>query len=374
MNDNSKCSGQQEIPQDIAIAVEALDELRNSHGRQHEGRAGEEGQDTLLDKVRSNSIINNAVNLYEQSKHQYPSFRKGAEMMERKALIPMVRKLEKTSNKWKRRGKRAHEDGINSDEEEREEEVETEYEDSNALESDSEDHGPRISKRQKISEAIAKGKGNLKGYKLNMSIESKKRLVTCLHLLKLANNQLSNKVSFLQELVQQEQRTRKSRRSKAIKSGTSEEHSDNEQFFDASDNLDEQSTVIKMEVVGTVKKVYSIVSKFTGSSLPEPARSQVRETLLKLPTNWSTSMNSTNMSKYTSSKKISTNGKVLILARESLDMVGNVMNVVDNTLGKAEEWVKHKKELKEMLKEQFVQTQMREKVKQQIVKERGETM
>lgn len=85
-------------------------------------------------------------------------------------------------------------------------------------------------------------------------------------------------------------------------------------------------------------------------------------------------MNSTNMSKYTSSKKISTNGKVLILARESLAMVGNVMNVVDNTLGKAEEWVKHKKELKEMLKEQFVQTQMREKVKQQIVKERGETM
>lgn len=60
-------------------------------------------------------------------------------------------------------------------------------------------------KRQKLSRAIAKGKDNLKEYKLNMSIESKKRLVTCLHLLKLANKQLSDKISCLQDLVEKEQ-------------------------------------------------------------------------------------------------------------------------------------------------------------------------
>ena len=38
-----------------------------------------------------------------------------------------------------------------------------------------------------------------------MSIESKKRLVTCLHLLKLANKQLSDyKITCLQELVREE--------------------------------------------------------------------------------------------------------------------------------------------------------------------------
>lgn len=60
-------------------------------------------------------------------------------------------------------------------------------------------------KRQKLSQAFAKGKDNLKEYKLNMSIESKKRLITCLHLLKLANKQLSDKVSCLQDLVEKEQ-------------------------------------------------------------------------------------------------------------------------------------------------------------------------
>lgn len=45
----------------------------------------------------------------------------------------------------------------------------------------------------------------MKEYKLNMSIESKKRLVTCLHLLKLANKQLSDKISCLQDLVEKEQ-------------------------------------------------------------------------------------------------------------------------------------------------------------------------
>ncbi|CAI4063377.1 hypothetical protein SKDZ_08G0220 [Saccharomyces kudriavzevii ZP591] len=272
-------------------------------------------------------------------------------------------------------------------------------------------------KRQKLSQVIAKGKDNLKEYKLNMSIESKKRLITCLHLLKLANKQLSDKISCLQDLVEKEQvqPVPKQDCSVATTAGAGEEETssdddDDEEFFDASEqvNANEQSIVVKMEVVGTVKKVYSLISKFTANSLPEPARSQVRESLLNLPTNWFDSVQSTSLPQHTSfhyahhqeqeveqqqqrqqqqqqeqqqeqqqqqewegnrngddkesssSSSVTPNGKVLILAKESLEMVRNVMGVVDSTLGKAEEWVKQKQEVKEMIKKRFLQQQQRD--------------
>ncbi|CAR22610.1 transcriptional regulator OPI1 [Lachancea thermotolerans CBS 6340] len=373
-NVNAKTEYKEEgIPQDIALAVEALRDLRNSHGR---------GQrDTLLDKVRSNTLINNAVRVYEQSKNQYPKFRKGAEIVERKALIPMVKRLEETSNKWKNRSKRSHEEeedeeeGSQSDEDYCEQDEYDEESDNfmdratavndEVLLVDERLCRKRTSKRQKISNAIAKSKVNLKGYQLDMSIESKKRLVTCLHLLKLANYQLSNRVGFLQNLVFKEQQLRRGRLR-----GHDIDSDEEEEFYDASDSIDEQSNVVKMEIVRTVKKVYTLISKFTGNSLPEPARTQVRESLLKLPMNWTSTMNSENLARYTNSKGVSPNGKVLILAKESLGMVHNVMNVVDSTLGKAEEWVKQKQEIKELLKEQFLDSRLREKVKKQMSEEK----
>ncbi|CAI4426026.1 BAP_1a_G0023130.mRNA.1.CDS.1 [Saccharomyces cerevisiae] len=277
-------------------------------------------------------------------------------------------------------------------------------------------------KRQKLSRAIAKGKDNLKEYKLNMSIESKKRLVTCLHLLKLANKQLSDKISCLQDLVEKEQVHPLHKQDGNARTTTgagedetsSEEDDDDEEFFDASEqvNASEQSIVVKMEVVGTVKKVYSLISKFTANSLPEPARSQVRESLLNLPTNWFDSVHSTSLPHHASfhyanceeqkveqqqqqqqlqqqllqqqllqqqqqkrnkdgddsaspSSSVTANGKVLILAKESLEMVRNVMGVVDSTLGKAEEWVKQKQEVKEMIRERFLQQQQQYRQQQQ---------
>ncbi|CCF55645.1 hypothetical protein KAFR_0A02070 [Kazachstania africana CBS 2517] len=259
-----------------------------------------------------------------------------------------------------------------------------------------------VSKRRKISEALAKSKDNFKEYKFNLSIESKKSLITCLHLLKLANKQLTDKVTYLQEVVQEEQQDHVKHthehiadhhRIVASSTDTTKEEAqtnDEDEFFDAFDETeyDEKSTIIKMEIVGTIKKVYNLVSRFGGSSLPEPARSEVRETLLNLPSNWSTSVNSffssamtsggvsatdkssdtaptsgasqsqniaeeTKSSHDTPQAYLSANGKVLILAKESLDVVRNVMDVVDSTLGKAEEWVKQKQEVKEILYEKF---------------------
>ena len=374
-----------------------------------------------------------------------------------------------------------------------------EYHNNYSDDDDDDDEEGRVSKRKIISEAIATTRDNLKEYKLNMSIESKKRLITCLHLLKLANKQLSDKVNNLQVMVKEEQEVPRRRRrtitnshdrhghirnrrprastvsgsrgdvtsiaaitnapdetdtpnhnsgnsttKKQLHNTQSENYTDengssrsgsgsdnegkdyyggdeDEEFFDAfdSNDFDEKSTVIKMEVVGTIKKVYALISSYTGDSLPEPARSQVRESLLNLPTNWflsasntygntvdnqptsgtsSVSMsassssgsnqpvqeiqklgssnsgtkgmaieninNTINRTRSSSSAvnpgadgNLTANGKVLILAKESLDMVQNVMDVVDSTLGKAEEWVKQKQEVKEMFLKSLLEKQ-----------------
>ncbi|SCU92023.1 LAFA_0F07426g1_1 [Lachancea sp. 'fantastica'] len=422
-----------DIPEDIALAVEALTELKNSHGpgggqiqeghelREPPSQQQHQPDDTLLAKVRTNALIDNAVKVYKKSKNQYPSFRKGAEMVERKALLPMVKRLEERRTNKRRLESLARQEAGEMLGVETEIEIDQETENGELRSS-----GPNKSKKQKITNAIAKSKSNLKGYQLNMSIESKKRLVTCLHLLKLANYQLSNRVSFLQDLVQKEQQLRRGRireyntgrklksRSEKSRSGSrisekshnndenensinheddrkdedkrtsdteeedgEEEEEDQEEgddegdcFYDASDKLHEQSDVVKMEIVGTVKKVYSLVSKFTGNSLPEPARTQVRESLLQLPSAWTSSMNSDTLSKYTNSKRLTRNGKVLILAQESLGMVHSVMDIVDGTLGKAEEWVKQKQEIKELLKEQYLSSKMRESAREAVSKEK----
>ncbi|EDO15386.1 hypothetical protein Kpol_460p21 [Vanderwaltozyma polyspora DSM 70294] len=279
----------------------------------------------------------------------------------------------------------------------------------------------RVSKRQKITEALARSRDNLKQYKLGMSIESKKKIITCLHLLKLANKQLTDKVSSLQNAVQHEEliaRKKKDsncdRRKKkrlpldsdvkqveynplsiknitlpedydeldnqkretsigldnnkddedTISAQTDDEEEDEEddEFFDAVETNNEQSAVIKMEVVTTVKKVFSVISKFAGGSLPEPARSQVRNSLLTLPENWTATANNSTLGAIDctccdSDYCLSANCKVLILAKESLDMMKNVMHVLDSSLGKAEEWIKQRQEWKEELRERLMRKQ-----------------
>lgn len=357
-------------------AAEVLDVLRNSHGssqsqsleqqnrdsqtHQEQQRVKQDSQaPTLLDRVRRNSIINNVVSLYEMN----------------------TRKRSVTSSGNPKCGVISSSLAGNSGDKS--------LEDSNALEDEAEisDDGDgddddihAVSKRQKISDAIAKSRGNLKECQLNMSIGSKKRLIACLHLLKLANKQLTQRVAYLQEQVEYEKsngvKVEGEVSERVREDDEDEDDEDEDEYFDASESLDDdKSTVIKMEVVGTVKKVYSLISKFAGNSLPEPARTQVRQTLLNLPTNWSLSANSSSASSRRARfqrKPLTTNGKILILAEESLNVVRNVMNVVDSSLGKAEEWVKQKQELKELLKERFVQQQWKMQVRNQLKKEQEE--
>ncbi|AMD22941.1 HHR172Wp [Eremothecium sinecaudum] len=332
----------EEVERLNAIKMGTSDGVK-SHGDSEQSTKQRDSNESLLGMVMQNTIINNAVTLYEQTKSQHPKFTKHVEVMGRKAST-MVRKTSEFWGQTEGREKHYRDEGYDT-----------------ATPLDDEDLGTpmRFSKRQKIKE-------NFKEYRLNMSIESKKQLITCLHLLKLANKKLSDTVASLQDLVQKEITTAEALPARDV------EDDENEQFYDASETLvDDRSKEIKMEVVGTVKKVYSLISQCAGNSLPEPARTQVRETLLKLPVNWNSSVNSTSKLRTTDSR-LSTNNKILILAEESLEMVGNVIQVFDGTIGKAEEWVKHKQELKEMIKAQYLEAQLKIKVKQQLEKEKAE--
>lgn len=397
-----------EVEKELAseeIAVEALDKLRNGSsdrsgtgsvvaGSIVAGSISGGKSERLLSKMKQS-----AIELYEQTRTSHPKLMSRADQL--------VKRIEKTSEKWMNSGKRRRGQGQGDgswDEEDDSGYSRSDIEESHGLDIEqirvqdkaSEFH-PRIRglKRRRI-------KQNFKEYQLNLSIESKKRLITCLGLLKLANKQLAQRVTSLQEVVKKEQLRHKPL--PASGTGTSaspkdEEEDDKqeaddeeEEFYDASSHLHEPASsssshaveenqhqhqhqhqneleidptanAIHLEVVGTLKKVYTVVSRFTGSSLPEPARSQVREVLLKLPTKW------LNDSEKPNSKNISSNKRALLLAQEALDMVGNVMNVVDDTLGKAETWVKNKQELKQLLMEQFKHEQLKQKVKHQLTKE-----
>lgn len=267
----------------------------------------------LIRKVRSHPIVNNAVRVYK-SNRQY-----GVEMME-KATLPMVNILEQTSSQWKSR-KRGSED--NEESEEYEEEGEGEDKEANLMQP-----SPELKKQKlpSISEALAISNRNLSDLNYRLSAESSKKITTCLQLLTLANNQIANKVTHLQNIIIKEQE-----KNMSLRHSTPIIDEAGDTFHDAQSTLPE-ITQIKTELITTMKKVVHFLSTHAGSSLPEPARSNVRESLLRLPV------------KLQKSSEIYTNanGKVLGLANESLEVVNGIIKVFNDTLGKAEGWVKEK--------------------------------
>jgi bZIP factor len=268
----------------------------------------------LYRKMRNHPIVNSAVQVYKSNK---PAIKYGVEMVEKATLLPMVNIIGETKEEWRRKRRLSRANSMFPDE--------AKVDLSTKLQS---------SKRQKLpslSEALAVGNKNWNEIGLNMSIESKKRLQTCLRLLMLANKQLSTKVTHLQELISKEQELIQQRRDSQIP-----HDEDGEVFHDASEEMS-ATDEIRYEIVGTVKKIVSFISKYGGTSLPEPARTDVREELLRLPNRWA-SQASSSMFNY------NTNAKVLVLANDSLDMVSSVMTVFDETLSRAEYWIKQKQE------------------------------
>ncbi|CCH46002.1 Transcriptional repressor OPI1 [Wickerhamomyces ciferrii] len=331
------------------LAIQALGQLKNSGTPNNELLDEDEEDDEFYDtnndidtmirstmnntttdtgffmrNIKSHPLYNSALRAYRINK---PTIKYGVEMME-KAAIPMVNIMEQTRLEWKRKKRLKRANSMFPDE--------AKFLPKNSslrLNSNS----SATTNLPSISEALSLSNINFNEFSLNLSIESKKRIATCLQLLMLANKQLSSKIQHLQDLISKEREL-----------FTKNQENNDELLPDDSSN--DNAIQIKQEIVTTIKKVVSLISKYAGNSLPEPARSNVRQTLLRLPTKWASSTTTDPLnqppstSTTNSSSFFNTNGKVLILANESLEMVSSIMNVFDETLNKAELWVKQKQQ------------------------------
>lgn len=119
---------------------------------------------------------------------------------------------------------------------------------------------------------------------LNLNIQSREKLTMLIHFLRLGNSQLSERIDNLLELVDL-------KREKLKKSKPNNTAATNTTSTTSTTHSDLSIQQIKSDIVSTVKKIVNVVSKVSAESLSEPARSNVREALLKLPTNWATILN-----------------------------------------------------------------------------------
>ena len=99
---------------------------------------------------------------------------------------------------------------------------------------------------------------------------------------------------------------------------------------------------LKNDVLKTLKEVVDIVSKYAGGALPENARVLVRKHLTSLPQRFRLASSATTNGSVNGERgdREVTEGanRVMVLAKEGLDMMAQVSGVLDGTIVSAEEW------------------------------------
>jgi hypothetical protein len=178
------------------------------------------------------------------------------------------------------------------------------------------------------------------GLSVAMSEESLRSLKYCLGWLRWANEHIGKVILALKSvLVEYEGGS-----SGSITEGwtyPSEKSEGNGQLVVRSDAeriaMNAKIAELKRDVLKTLKQVVDIVSKYAGGALPENARVLVRKHLTSLPQRFKlASASATEDGK----GEEATDGakRVMVLAKEGLDMMAQVSGVLDGTIVSAEEW------------------------------------
>lgn len=259
--------------------------------------------------VLKHPIVTNAVRYYETSKRNYATFNYAAGIVEN-AAMPLFNRIEVNLNSF-------HQARL----EER----------------------ARLKKKRRLEEGRPKDRN-----------EIKKRLKFCLHILKLANDNISAKVADLQDrinskegdgiLINQGQITPVNEDSPAKLEA---DDSSSSELTAVSSNVPEEAQETRVEIIATVKKIIHVISNFRPSTLsaaataPEEAgtiaddahlKGTIREIILNLP-------NQFQQSGAMGSQCVPTPDRVIVFARESLDMIRRLTSVFNEQLEKAETWV-----------------------------------
>lgn len=324
----------------ISSLSSSQDDRTNEGKRQVEYKAsqGEHPLVTKVSKVSKHPIVTNAVKYYESSKRNYGAFNYAAGIVE-KAAIPVVNKIEvNLNNRHQARQLK--------------------------LEGESAQPIPVTVKKRRL--------GGAADYNKVVTMETKKRLQFCLHLLRLANDRINYKVNFLQQKVIDKERSIKEKRSlnNANKSSdivnedateSQEETNDTSENTtdtnitannDSSQDAQSEAQKTKTEIVATVKKIIHVISTFKPSSLNTNTispdgdnvdphsrsedlefKSTIRDIILRLPH----TIQQAAITNNTSAQHA--NDKIFVFARESLEMITKLTNVFNGQLEHAEQWL-----------------------------------
>lgn len=225
-------------------------------------------------------IVTNAVRYYELQKRNYASFNYAAEFVE-KAAVPVFNKIEVNLNSM---------------------------------------HKAKLQEARHKKLRVVEDKG-----------EIAKRLKFCLHLLKLANDTISNKVGHLQEVLEPLLPTPGELTAHNTGSDKGDEPDDGLDLTAVLSAVQEEVQELQTEIVTTVKKIIHVISNFRPLLLlarPETGddalKLTIREIILGLPSQTALAP---------------ANDKVLAFAKESLEMILRLTTVFNEQLKKAETWV-----------------------------------
>jgi len=174
------------------------------------------------------------------------------------------------------------------------------------------------------------------GLSVAMSEESLRSLKYCLGWLRWANEHIGKVLLALKSVLEQYDQ------GPAITEGRWTDEK-GQQLVVRSDAerraLNAKVAELKADVLKTLKQVVDIVSKYAGGALPENARVLVRKHLTSLPQRFKLAA-ANSPSSGTGDDKEATDGanRVMVLAKEGLDMMAQVSGVLDGTIVSAEEW------------------------------------
>ncbi|KAF8250588.1 Opi1-domain-containing protein [Wilcoxina mikolae CBS 423.85] len=177
-----------------------------------------------------------------------------------------------------------------------------------------------------------------------LSDESRRSLKYCLRILFSANANLVKVIETLSSVVDEldrylQQKSDDSSSTSGIAGYLPESYEQRRQ------RLAETVDCLKDEALKTLKQVVDTISRYAGGALPEQARNIVKRQLLSFPLRWQASTsdvergvvipeNGDDGGRKTKGKAV----RVLVMAREGLDMMRSVAEVVEGTLVSADEW------------------------------------
>lgn len=173
------------------------------------------------------------------------------------------------------------------------------------------------------------------GLGVAMSEESLRSLQYCLTWLRWANGRLGKAIVALQNaLTEWEAHKARLRQQSDAENGERANSSENVSL------LTQRIQAVKEDVLLTLKQVVDVVSKYAGGALPENARHLVRRHLTSLPHRFQVASTSQPPPDSPAASSEATVGahRILVLANEGLDILGQVSGVVNDTLVSAEHW------------------------------------